>query len=95
MDWADLCDTIFYDFLAGEVGLVANKQLIHTLRSVAVDFLQPLLHVGECICESVGEGVADGQSQRALTVVSHIIDDNNAVCSTVVRRGDSTETFLS
>jgi len=72
-----LCDAIFHDFLAGKIGLVANKQLVHTLRSIAVDFLQPLLHVGECV------------------VVSDIIDNNNAVCSTVVRRGDGTETFLS
>ena len=62
--WTDLCDTIFHDFLAGKVGLVANKQLVHTLRSIAVDFLQPLLHVGECIYETVGEGAADGQSQE-------------------------------
>ena len=29
-----------------------------------------------------------------LTVVGDIVDDNNAVCSPVVRRGDSAESFL-
>lgn len=62
--WTDLCNAIFHDFLAGKVGLVANKQLVHTLRSIAVDFLQPLLHVGECIYERVKGEAADGQSQE-------------------------------
>ena len=45
----DLRDTILDNLLAGQVGLVADEQLVHTFRSIAVDFLQPLLHIGERI----------------------------------------------
>ena len=45
----DLRRTILHDLLAREVRFVTNKQLVYTLRSVAVDFLQPLLDVGERI----------------------------------------------
>ena len=45
----DLRRTILHDLLAREVRFVTNKQLVHALRSVAVDLLQPLLDVGERI----------------------------------------------
>ena len=45
----DLRDTILHDLLASQVRLVADEQLVHAFRSIAVDFLQPLLHVGERI----------------------------------------------
>lgn len=69
--------TVLNDLVAGEVRLVANKDFVHTFRSIVVDLLQPLLHVGERI------------------VVGDIVDDNDAVRSTVIRRGDSVETFVS
>jgi len=49
----DLRDTVLHDLLASQVGLVADEQLVYAFRSIAVDFLQPLLHVGERICKQV------------------------------------------
>jgi hypothetical protein len=92
----NLRHTVLHDLLASEVRLVANKQLVHTLRSVAVDLLQPLLDVGERVYKKSRERVgADDHETKELTVVSDIVDHNNAVRSTVVRRGDSAETLLS
>jgi hypothetical protein len=44
-----LGDTILDNLLASEIGLVANQQLVDTLRCVAVDLLEPLLDIGEGI----------------------------------------------
>jgi hypothetical protein len=44
-----LRDTVFHNLLASEIGLVANKQLVNTLRGVSVNLLQPLLDVREGI----------------------------------------------
>jgi len=46
----DLCHSVLDDFLRGQVGLVAHKQLVDTLRGIPVDLLQPLFYVGERIC---------------------------------------------
>jgi len=51
--WTDLRDTVLHNLLAGQVGLVADEQLVYTLGSIAVDFLQPLLHVGERIYKHI------------------------------------------
>ena len=40
-----LGDTVLHNLLARQVGLVAHKQLVHSLGSVSVDLLQPLLDV--------------------------------------------------
>ena len=52
----NLCHTVLHDLLASEVRLVANEKLVHTLRSVAVDLLQPLLDIGERIYKKSREG---------------------------------------
>ena len=44
---SDLSHCVFHDLFAGQIGLVANKELVNTLGSVAVDLLQPLLDVVE------------------------------------------------
>lgn len=46
----DLCHSVLDNFLRGQVGLVAYKQLVDTLRGIPVDLLEPLLYVGEGIC---------------------------------------------
>ena len=46
----DLCHSVLDDFLRSQVGLVAHKQLVDTLRGIPVDLLQPLFYVGERIC---------------------------------------------
>ena len=48
-DATDLCHSVLDDFLGGQVGLVAHKQLVDTLRGIPVNLLQPLLYVGERI----------------------------------------------
>ena len=61
-----------------------------------VNLLQPLLDVGERIYRKTGKKVkADDQRTKGLTVVSDIIDNDYAVRSAVVRRGDSAVTLLS
>lgn len=45
----DLCYGIFDDLLRGQVGLIAHKQLVDTLRCIPVNLLQPLFYVGERI----------------------------------------------
>lgn len=42
--------TVLDDLLGRQVALVAHQKLVDTLACVAVDLLQPLLDVGECIC---------------------------------------------
>ena len=44
-----LRDTVLHNLLAGQVGLVADEQLVDTLRRVAIDLLEPLLDVRECV----------------------------------------------
>ena len=45
-----LGDTVLHNLLARQVGLVAHKQLVDTLRRVTVNLLQPLLDVRESVC---------------------------------------------
>ena len=45
-----LRDTVLHNLLARQVGLVAHKQLVDTLRRVTVNLLQPLLDVRESVC---------------------------------------------
>ena len=69
----DLRRTILDDLLAREVRFVANKQLVHALRSVAVDLLQPLFDVGERIYRKqvrVLEQTTRRQKGRPLSVTS-------------------------
>jgi hypothetical protein len=41
------CDSVFYDFLVGHIAFVAHKQLVDAFGSIAINLLQPLLHVVE------------------------------------------------
>ena len=45
-----LRDSVLDHLLVGHITLVTNKQLVHTLRRVTVDLLEPLLDVVEGIC---------------------------------------------
>jgi len=47
----NLRNAVLDDLLAGEVGLVANEELIHAFRGVTINFLEPLFHVGESVCK--------------------------------------------
>ena len=74
--------TVFHNLLVRQVGLVADEKLVHTLRRITVNLLQPLLDV----CEGVyitGKCKARNYCEK-LTVVGDVVDDNDAVCSTVV-----------
>jgi hypothetical protein len=43
----------------------------------------------------MSENIANDHGTNELTVVGDIVDDKDAVRSTVVRRGDSAETLVS
>ena len=60
-----------------EVALVADQQLVHVLRSIPVDLVEPLLHVVERL------------------EVGHVVDDDDAVGSSVVGGGDGSESLLT
>jgi hypothetical protein len=44
---ANLCNAVLDDLLAGQIGFVANEELIHAFRGITVNLLEPLLDVGE------------------------------------------------
>jgi len=72
-----LCRFLVHLALVLQVALVADKQLVHVLTRIALDFTQPLLHVRE------GRGIRD------------VVHNNDAVRSTIIGRGDCTETLLA
>jgi hypothetical protein len=57
---------VLYDLLVGHIGLVADQQLVDALRCVAVDLLEPLLHVVERV--HVGDIVHDTDAMGAAVV---------------------------
>lgn len=93
-----LRDAVLHDLLARQIGLVADEKLVHALRRIPVNLLQPLLDVREGVCGERGKrlsAVRPCPSGLERTVIGHVVNDDDAVCATVVRRGDSTETFLA
>lgn len=61
-----LGDGVLDDLLVRHVALVAHEKLVDTLRSVAVNLLQPLLHVVEAV--HVGDIVDDADAMSAAVV---------------------------
>jgi hypothetical protein len=61
-----LCDVVVYDLLVGHIALVAHEELVHALRGVTVDFLQPLLDVVEAV--HVGNIVDNANTVSAAVV---------------------------
>ena len=61
-----LCHGVLDDLLVRHVTLVAHQQLVHSLRGVAVDLLQPLLDVVEAV--HVGDIVDDADAVGAAVV---------------------------
>ena len=59
---AHLCNGILHNFLVRHIALITNEQFVHTLCSVAIDFLKPLLDVVERvhICHIVDDTDAVG-----------------------------------
>ena len=45
----NLCYLVLDNLLVRHIALVADKQLVHTLCRIAVNLLQPLLHVVEAV----------------------------------------------
>ena len=72
-----LCDCVLNNLLIRHIALVADKELVDALSGVAVNLLQPLLHVVE------GVHVGD------------IVDDADAMGTTVIGGGDGSESFLA
>ena len=65
----DLCNGVFNGPLVSHIALVADEQLVHTLSSVSVNLLQPLLDVVERVhvsnivddADAVGASVVGGR----------------------------------
>jgi len=57
---------VLHHLLVRHITLVTHEQLVHTLRGVAVDLLQPLLDVVEAV--HVGDIVDDADAVRAAVV---------------------------
>ena len=49
-----LGDAVLNNLLASQIGLVSDEQLVHTLRCVSVNLLEPLLDIREGICVILG-----------------------------------------
>ncbi|KAI7506321.1 small GTP-binding protein [Hortaea werneckii] len=62
----NLCYLVFDNLLVRHIALVADKQLVHTLGRVAVNLLQPLLHVVEAV--HVGDIVDDADAVGTAVV---------------------------
>ena len=90
-----LGDAVLNNLLAGQIRLVPDEQLVHALRRVSVDLLEPLLDVREGICVILGLEIIHNWIGVAYTVIGDVVDNNDTVRATVVRRGDSAETFLT
>lgn len=71
-DMSNLRNTVFHNFLAGQIRLVANEELVNTLRCISVNLLQPLLYIRECVCmyEILARNIFRGGSNRPLSVTS-------------------------
>ena len=63
--------------LSGQIGLVTHEELVDILRSISVNFMQPLFHIVERL------------------LVSDVVNDNDSMGTTVIRRSNGTETLLS
>ena len=61
-----LRNSILYHLLIRHITLIPHKQLIHTLRSIAINLLQPLLNVVEGV--HVRHIVDDADAVRAAVV---------------------------
>lgn len=61
-----LCHRVFNHLLVSHVTLVAHKKFVHALRSIAIDLLQPLLHVVEAV--HVSDIVDNADAVRSAVV---------------------------
>ena len=64
--WTHLGNGVLDNLLVGHIGLVADQQLVDALGCVAVDLLEPLLHVVERV--HVGDIVDDADAVGATVV---------------------------
>ena len=46
----NLCNAVLNDLLTGQVGFVANEQLINAFGGITINLLEPLFNVGEGVC---------------------------------------------
>jgi hypothetical protein len=53
---------VVYDFLCGQIALVADKELVDTFTSITINLLQPLLDVveGNLVCYVINDNDAVG-----------------------------------
>jgi len=78
--------TVLNDLLARQIRLVADEQLVYTLRSISVNLLEPLLHVVEGVFRGTARKIRDDYKgdKCGHTIVSHVVNNNDTVSATVV-----------
>lgn len=82
------------DHLLGrEIRLVTDEQLVHTLDSVAVNLLQPLLHVRERV--AVRNVVDDNDTVCSCNELANRPEKTVDKLTAVVGRGDGAEALLA
>ena len=86
----NLCGGEIHNFLCCQICLVANKQFVHVLAGISVDFLEPLLHVVERLL-----GYRQHAKQNFANQVCYVVHNDDTMRSTVVARCDGAESFLS
>lgn len=64
--WTDLRDCVLNHLLVRHIALISDQQLVHALRSIPVNLLQPLLHVVEAV--HIRDIVDDADSVCAAVV---------------------------
>ena len=95
VDLTYLGDAVLNNLLAGQIGLVPDEQLVHALRCVSVDLLEPLLDIRESVWRDRLIWNIRVDNEPVLTVIGNVINDDDTVSSTVVRGCDSAESFLT
>lgn len=48
-----LRDAVFHNLLARQIGLVTDEEFVDAFRSIAIDFLKPLLDIRESVLKGM------------------------------------------
>jgi hypothetical protein len=64
---ANLRNSVLNDLLGCQIRLVADQELVDTLRCVAVDFLQPLLDIRESVFRDMKYRISVSKNKGRLS----------------------------
>jgi hypothetical protein len=83
-----LCDIVLDNLLCRQVTLVTDEEFVDAFARISVNFLQPLLDIGKSVYRNVllsVNWIPFSPIFYALTLISHIVDYNNTMRSSVIR----------